>query len=100
VAVTIDVTTTQIKTVAPRDYFMDYLRNEPGFHFDDRLTLVEFANLDEGVAFDERAVARALDVVGVDEVCLPIEAEARRMFVEGLGYSPSVATQFYSCLTR
>jgi hypothetical protein len=100
VAVTIDVMTTRVKTVAPRDYFMDYLRDEPGFHFDDRLTLVEFANLEEGEAFDERAVARALDVVGVDEVCLPVDAEARRMFVEGLGYSPSVATQFYSCLTR
>jgi hypothetical protein len=42
-AITIGVTT-DLKTVAPRDYFMDYLRDVPSFRYRERITLVDFAN--------------------------------------------------------
>jgi hypothetical protein len=101
-AITVDVTTTRIKTVAPRDYFMYYLRDEPGFHYKERLALVNFANLapELGETYDPAVVARALDVVGVDEVCLPRPAPHRVMFLRDHGYSPVTSTATYSCLTR
>ena len=35
-AVTIAVITTRVKTVAPRDYYMDYLKDDPSFHYEAR----------------------------------------------------------------
>lgn len=98
-AITIDVMTTRVKTVAPRDYFMDYLRSEPGFHFDSRLLVTQFANLDEGESFDRAAVAAALELLGVDEVCLPVEAEQQISFLLGQGYRLGPTTASYSCVT-
>jgi hypothetical protein len=99
-AITLDVMTTRVKTVAPRDYFMDYLRDEPGFDFDDRLTLVEFVNLPPGDPFDEAGVRLALDRLQIDSICLPTGSEQRVMFLEGTGYIPGVATASYGCLDR
>jgi hypothetical protein len=101
-AITIDVTTTRIKTVAPRDYFMYYLRDDPGLHYRERIALVNFANLepDLGETYDPAEVAKALDVVAVDEVCLPRPAPRRVMFLRDHGYSPVTSTATYSCLTR
>jgi hypothetical protein len=73
-SITIDVMTTRVKTVAPRDYFMDYLRDNPTFDYADRLTLVHFAN---GQLRDrwEVKVADALRRVAVDMVCLPVASQ-------------------------
>jgi hypothetical protein len=70
-AITIDVLTTKVKTVAPRDYFMDYLRHNPRFHYADRLMLVRFANQLISLRYKHR-VTQALNRLGVREVCLPV----------------------------
>ena len=68
-AITLTVLTTRVKTVAPRDYFLDQLEDVPGFRYDQRLLLVRFANGDATFAPDEDVLA-ALDDLGVDQVCV------------------------------
>jgi Family of unknown function (DUF6077) len=97
-AITIDVLTTRVKTVAPRDYFMDYLKGDPAFHFGLRLNLIHFANR-EGHPTGPQ-VAKALRVLGVDEVCLPRAAYQRLIFLRSLGYQPVPSTPWYNCVTR
>ena len=69
-SITIDVTTTRVKTVAPRDYFMDYLRDNPRFHYDERLTLVHFANGQLRGRW-KGVVAQALRRIRVDSSACP-----------------------------
>ena len=99
-SVTLDVMTTDVKIVAPRDYVMDYLKEEPGFEFDDRLVLTDFVNLEPGEPFDADRVRTALDVLGVDGVCLPNEQDGRVMFLLDSGYIPGEATRPYGSLDR
>jgi hypothetical protein len=73
-AITIDVMTTKIKTVAPRDYFMDYLRHDPRFNYPERLTLVHFANGQLRARWKPE-VAQALRHVAVDVVCLQVASQ-------------------------
>jgi hypothetical protein len=95
-AITVAVTTTDIKTVAPRDYFMDYLRDDPAFHFPERIALVDFAN---NVGTWRRAVvSRALDVLDVHIVCLPLSSFRRAHAVLLAGYTPALETDSYRCL--
>ncbi len=98
-SITIDVLTTKVKTVAPRDYFMDYLRDDPDFHYTERLTLVNFANrlIDRA---NKPEVVRALTLLDVDEVCLPIAARERIRFVRAQGYRPATRSAWDVCLTR
>ena len=98
-AVTIDVTTTTVKTVAPRAYFMDYLQDNPAFHYDERQTLLTFANEPPGTV-DRTAVAAALDVLGPDEVCLVTWEHGQLRFVHRQGYVRLFSTPTYTCLTR
>lgn len=98
-AITITVMTTRVKTVAPRAYFMDYLRDEPGFRYDERLTLVDFAN-GESLLSQRADVARALTLLDVDHVCLPNDAEPRIDFVQAQGYRPAATSATDSCFTR
>ena len=98
-AVTLDVLTTRVKTVAPRDYFMDYLRDDPAFHFAERLTLVRFAN-ESADSADLAAVGRALKALGVDQVCLPRKSHQRVRFVRSQGYRPVVRNEHDVCLGR
>ena len=99
-AVTITVTTTRVKTVAPRDYFMDYLRNEPGFQYVERLRLWNFAAGRYVMMMDKPHVADALDAVDVAAVCLPSESEQRLDFLRDEGYRSSVYSTAYTCLVR
>ena len=98
-AITIDVLTTRVKTVAPRAYFMDYMRDEPDFHYPERLTLVDFANQATGSGH-EREVARALTLLDVDEVCLPVEFRRQIRFLLGQGYRSAASSAYDHCLTR
>ncbi len=98
-SITVDVLTTRVKTVAPRAYFMDYLRDDPRFHFPARLALVTFADELPVRGYAAR-VARALDVLDVDHVCLPREAEQQLDFVVSQGYQRSVGTPWYACASR
>ncbi len=98
-AVTIDVLTTRVKTVAPRAYFMDYLRHDPSFHFHARLTLVNFAN--RGIArSDTSEVAQALTLLDVDEVCLPAVSSKRFGFLAENGYRPLTRSARDRCVAR
>jgi hypothetical protein len=97
-AVTIDVMTTRVKTVAPRDYFMDYLRDDPSFHYGLRLNLIHFANR-EGHPTGPQ-VTKALRVLDVDEVCLRRIAYQRLLFLRGIGYQPVDSAPLYSCVMR
>jgi hypothetical protein len=95
-AITIAVTTTEIKTVAPRDYFMDYLRDVPSFRFRERITLVHFAN-DVGDRH-QRAVTRALRELGVDVACVHADDVGRAHLLEAAGFTPALTTATYRCL--
>ncbi len=99
VAITIAVLTTRVKTVAPRDYFMDYLREDPAFRYDDRLALVDFAN-GEPAAGPSPALAGALTALDVDHVCLPAELASRVAFVQEQGYRTTSFAAGDVCLTR
>lgn len=68
-AITLTVLTTQVKSVAPRDYFLDQLEDVPGFRYDQRLLLVRFAN-GEVVFRSDAEVLAALDDLDVDQVCV------------------------------
>lgn len=98
-AVTLTVTTTQVKTVAPRAYFMDYLRDDPTFHYDERQTLLDFIVRDVLPA-EAPEVARALDVLDVDLVCVPSGAPERGPFLAAEGYEAVVETDAHSCMAR
>lgn len=99
-AVTITVMTTRVKTVAPRDYFMDYLRDEPGFRYTQRQTLWDFAAEDYVMMMDKPDVAAALNALDVDAVCLPTESGQRLAFLRDEGYRTFTLTASYTCLAR
>lgn len=98
-AVTLAVMTTEAKTVAPRDYFMDYLRDDPSFHYDERLTLVRFANW----GFDREdkpEIARALTLLDVDEVCVSSRNRRAMRFLWREGYELATWSGNFRCMTR
>jgi hypothetical protein len=97
-SVTIDVLTTRVKTVAPRAYFMDYLREDPAFHFGLRLSLTHFINRQSHPTHAQ--VTRALRVLGVDEVCIQPVAWRRSAFIQSLGYRPVPSSHWYYCFVR
>ncbi len=77
---------------------MQYLRDDPAFHHPERLRLVRWAN--DLLPADTPGVGDALDVVGVDEVCLYADDTRRLAVVRGLGWADSGDTQYYRCLLR
>jgi hypothetical protein len=97
-SITLAVTTTEVKAVAPRDYYMHYLRDEPGFHFRARLALVHYVNHDN--PRDTPGLARDLRVVGVQVVCTAAQDRHRYAVLRAAGYTPLLATNYYRCLHR
>ncbi len=98
VSITVAVTTTEIKTVAPRDYYMDYLRDESSFLFPERLVLVSFAN--QVGSWEQDAVRRALRLLGVDAVCLYVDDPERVAALRSAGFTTRLVTDDYECLRR
>ena len=96
-SLTIAVLNTRVKTVAPRAYFMYYLRNDPDFHYDERLTLFEFANAGTVYTYE---VASALSLLDVKYVCLPTSWEERTSFLRVQGYVPATSSTTQTCFTR
>ena len=97
-SITIAVTTTDVKTVAPRDYYMHYLRDEPSFHYPERLTLVHYVNHETprhvpGLAHD-------LHVVGVKVACTNILDRHRYDAIRAAGFRPLLTSTYYRCLSR
>ena len=100
-SITIAVTTTSIRTVSPRNYFLDPLRHAAGFHYSARLHLSDFVNLYD--PWVRRQVTRALRVMSVDVVCLDTEqtqTRARSNLLKSAGYQPLAHSPTYVCLAR
>lgn len=98
-AVTITVLTTEVKTVAPRDYFMDYLRDDPRFDYDERQTLLRFVN-EEFRYSDRPEIARALQELDVDQVCIRTGSPTRVAFLRSQGYELVYSSLHDICFTR
>jgi hypothetical protein len=96
-SITVTVTTTSVKTVAPRDYYLSYLRDEPRFRYDDRLMLVEFAN---DVPWRREDIGAALDALGVDVACVYRYDLLGVMSLDAAGYEVRRLDQYYACATR
>ncbi|WP_299036876.1 DUF6077 domain-containing protein [uncultured Pseudokineococcus sp.] len=109
-AITLTVLTTRVKTVAPRDYFLDQLEDVPGFRYDQRLLLVRFAN-GEVVFASDAEVLTALDDLGVDQVCVLFPDEdapayrtsrmvQRLQLLRDAGFAPTRRIGRTACLAR
>lgn len=96
-SITLAVTTTAVKSVAPRDYYMHYLRDVPGFHYRARLALVHFVN---DVGPEPPGLARDLRVVGVNVVCTTAVDRHRYAVLRSAGYTPLLTSSYYRCLHR
>lgn len=95
-AITVAATTTEIKTVAPRDYFMSYLRDVEAFRYSQRLTLVHLAN---GVGTVRPAdVGPALRDLDVAIACVYRTDRDGAAAVREAGYVERLTTGTYRCL--
>ncbi|WP_148058078.1 DUF6077 domain-containing protein [Pseudokineococcus lusitanus] len=113
-AITTAVLTTRVKTVAPRDYFLDQLRDVPGFRYDQRLLLVRFADLDALPAgTDDADVLAALADLDVRQACLLLpsgseedadrrraEAPQRVALLEDAGFAATATVGRTACWAR
>jgi hypothetical protein len=97
-SITIAVTSTDVKTVAPRDYYMEYLQDDPSFHYSERLALVRYVNDD--VPGDLPGLGHDLDVLGVDVACTHIEDADRYAALQQAGFRPLLTSTYYRCLSR
>lgn len=97
-SITVVVTQTDVKVVAPRDYYLDYLRDDPAFHYDQRLLLSRFANADPTAATPE--VAPALDLLDVRAVCLYRDDHAGAHVLLAAGYQRGFLSGTYRCFRR
>lgn len=99
--VTIAVTTTRVKTVAPRKYFMDYLSAEPGFDYQDRELLMDFVDPPPG-SYPEPAtlVRRAVQAIGVEAVCVDVEDQTKLSLLTEIGFRSTLWSAGYACVRR
>jgi hypothetical protein len=97
-SITIAVTTADVKTVAPRDYYLDYLRNDPTFDYQQRLTLVHFVN--GVIPVRQPDLGNNLAMVGVDVVCTNTDEPRRYRAIRRAGFRPLLTSTYYRCLTR
>jgi hypothetical protein len=95
-AITLAVTSTDVKTVAPRDYYLTYLRDEPGFRFQDRLRLVDFANREPGRSDH---LATALGALDVGVACVYLSDTDGFTALLAAGFRPALTSRAYRCLT-
>ena len=95
-SVTIAVLTTRIHTVAPRNYFLTYLSDDPTFLRTERLTLSHFVQ--DRVPYRPAVIAQDLSMVGVDAVCLDEARASRIRAVVRAGYAPWFTSAPYLCL--
>ena len=109
-SITIAVFTTDIRTVSPRDYFLDALRDEPGFHAHGRARLAHFVE-DNSSTWSGREVSRDLDLFSVDATCLrtedeygrprsPVWLNTRLELLRSDGLTSRVRTDNYVCTWR
>jgi hypothetical protein len=94
-AITLVTTTTDLKVVAARDYYLDYLRDDPTFHYEDRIDLTWMVNRTEG--WDLEAIPGALRTLDVAYACAYLEDTASEVALRGAGYEVVLETGTYRC---
>jgi hypothetical protein len=97
-SITIAVTTTDVKTVAPRDYYMKYLQHDASFHYPERLTLVHYVNHETPLHVP--GLAHDLAVVRVAVACTNIADRHRYDAIRAAGFRPLLTSTYYRCLSR
>jgi hypothetical protein len=95
-AITLAVTSTDVKTVAPRDYYLTYLRDEPAFRYEDRLLLVDFVN---GVPDRREDIGASLRALDVGVACVYRTDLRGFALLRASGYQPALTSTSYRCLT-
>jgi len=95
---TVVVTQTDVKVVAPRDYYLDYLSDDPDFLYEERLLLSRFANADPTAATPE--VAPALDRLDVMAACLYRRDHTGAHVLLAAGYHRGFLSGTYRCFRR
>lgn len=95
-SITLVVTDTDVRTVAPRDYALDRLRGVASFHYRERLLLWQF--VEHVGTWRLHDVARALRILHVGTACVDGRDVGRAQALESLGYRPFVETTAYRCL--
>jgi hypothetical protein len=95
---TVVVTQTGVKVVAPRDYYLDYLSDNPDFLYEERLLLSRFANADPTAATPE--VAPALDRLDVRAACLYRRDHTGAHVLLAAGYHRGFLSGTYRCFRR
>jgi hypothetical protein len=104
VSISVSVTTTRLKPVAPRAYFLSTLAGEPGFNAADRRLLASLANHYPGAPWRTRPsvddLRNALNRVDVRAVCLGAESHAAIRLVRAAGFEDATDTGYYRCLVR
>ena len=94
--VTTAVVTTEIKTVAPRTYALDGLRDAPGFDYSQRRLLQDLVNDRAPAGVDEtRSALRSLDVA---VACADRRSGRALGALRQAGYERAWATPTYVCL--
>jgi Family of unknown function (DUF6077) len=97
-AITVAITTTAVKTVAPRDYYMEYLRDDPTFHHEARSLLVDIVN-DER-PWDDQEATDALDLLDVRVVCVnPWDGHLVTALIRS-GFREKGGLPYYRCVQR
>jgi hypothetical protein len=97
-AISVVVEQTEVKVVAARDYYLDYLREEPGFHYSERLALAQFANGDPVTA--DADVPSALSLLQVRAVCLRRDDHQGSRLLREVGYERGYLSDTYRCFRR
>jgi hypothetical protein len=97
-SITLAISSTGVWTVAPRAYYLTYLRGEPGFHERARRALSHFANK-EGRQ-DLAAVRRGLHLLRVDVACVSTDYRGRYRWLRRLGFTSFARSTTYDCLQR
>jgi hypothetical protein len=98
VSITLAITTTDVKSVAPRGYYMGYLRDVPSFHYPERLALVDYVN--DQIPADTSGIADDLDLLGVDVACVTLHDTERFDVIAAAGFRPLLTSSYYKCLIR
>ncbi len=95
VSITVAVTTARVKTVAPRVYYLDPLRDVASFDYPARRLLSDLAN--QVATPSVRAARRALRTLEVQVVCLHALDVAGARLMRGLAWTPGLRTTSYRC---
>jgi len=98
ISITLAVTSTDVKAVAPRRYYMGYLRDAPSFRYPERLRLVDYVN--DQVPADTAGIADDLDLLGVDVACVTAHDSERFDVIAAAGFRPLLTSTYYRCLVR